>query len=292
MKLNDILNTLRSCIDSSKTREDDQAEETPSSLSANKFFTHWFLENSQPYYFLFSQNFRVTNLQGAEFLALARMHSRCAEITNESLIVPEFVRSSVFKDGLADLVAQISAPATLDSQRFRKRIWSYVRNKVVVDFYYGSVGLFRPSHIDFDLGDMCGESGYIHSCGKLVLLRNAAKLNESGIRSRFDRYLAANPDGRVFLIPYCHEDFSGKDRHAQFLSRGLDEVKLYLTKSSVGSTSLMETLEKLRAGTLCGDKFDIAGPEDYSADKHADKPSQHDNRRAELSAKVGDGVSG
>jgi hypothetical protein len=98
-----------------------------------------------------------------------------------------------------------------------------------------------------DLTRICGLSGYIHSCGRIVFIRSTDKLTEPYIEDALSRTLARYPPkNRLFLAAYAHEDFTSFDRpEAKRLKDGLDDVKLHLEKFYVAGEFLPKVLIKL-----------------------------------------------
>ncbi len=244
---------------------DDQGESTPGSFNASRFFLHWLVLSSQPYLFVFNQNLRSTNIQLAEILALLRLHAHREPTEGNQRQSLRFENSTQFKQSISELASHVRTKEGLQSADFTDRLWTLVCDTVVVDFYFGSCSVFPPPHIAVDIGDVCGEAGYVHSCGKLILVRNAAKLDEFTLIDRITRFASREHQGRVFLRPYCHEDFSLEDRDTPFLKNGLDDLKLHMAKASIGQRPLIEALSEIPNNEQVRSvaQIDVAKPGSY-----------------------------
>jgi hypothetical protein len=50
-----------------------------------------------------------------------------------------------------------------------------LRNILVLNPYFGSATVYLPPDMNLDVKKICAESGYIHSCGRLIYVRNMTK---------------------------------------------------------------------------------------------------------------------
>jgi hypothetical protein len=215
------------------------------------FFDHWF---TLKYYFLFKKNLTVTNIQFAELFALMREHIHSAARAERDtagrphlhLLTRQDYRLFI-ENVLHDVERSPDTGAALDLaiSTFRE----VFDRTILIAPFFGSCAVFLPGHLDLDLPLICSESGYIHSCGRLVYLRNVEKVRKARFLTRLESYLDTHyVDGRkAALIPYSHEAFSDYDEHERdMLRNGLDDVKLYVTKYFIGTYPLVDVLEELR----------------------------------------------
>lgn len=256
-----VLNSLRAAI---INREFDQ----------KVFFRSWFRDQGQSYFFLFTKNLKVTNLQVAELHALLRTYisekdSRARVRDFQLLSVQEFndsVRSLV--QSFAEL--GLDRAVVLVSELYT----SLLKDIVCIQLYFGSCAVFLPSSMRIHLLPICAEAGYIHSCGPSVLNRNVAKATKVEFFDRLRAHLDHRGIAKARLVVYAHEDFTRYDRKlAQELKDGLDDVKIHAEKYYVGKDSLVQILKDLRSDVNLGSKLELAEPSHYAkGDRIGDMP--------------------
>ncbi len=240
------------------------------------FFRVWMKERGHAYFFLFRKNLRVTNIQFAELLALVSKNSWDVA-TGEMPTSLQFVSSEEFADTVQGLLEAFDTESSASEDLAEKSAELYthlLRNTVVVDAFFGSCSVYLPPHLDVDLKSICGLSGYIHSCGRNVFLRNVTKVTEGHFLEALARYLKRFPpeSKRIFFTVYAHEDFTEFDEEQRSkLRHGLDDVKIHVDKFFLGSVHLVDVLKKIR------DRFqdDVAIPDP------GDFRSQHRRLRQE-----------
>ena len=234
-------------------------------FDASQFFNCWFDEHGSACYFLFRKNLAITNIQFAELLALIRTYTTdCQTGRRKEHIL--FLSAHHLKDTIADIVTERgSLDATDDRLAFVTSTYAELLERiVVVDPFYGSAAVFLPPNLSIDLATICALSGYIHSCGRNVLLRSTEKLTKPLLTTALQRHLDRFPPsgGPLFLAAYAHEDFSSYDRRvAARLKDGLDDVKIHLEKFFIGDERLptvLRTLSEDFAGRLL-----VPKPGDY-----------------------------
>jgi hypothetical protein len=202
------------------------------------------------FFFLFTQNFRRTNIQVAELISLITQHSKTESKELLPKISPSYIDFTTFQSVKAHIRSLVENTEITDKTTHEKIISElkvFTSNKIILEIHYGSCSAFFPPHIVPDIMRICGESGYIHSCGPLLLLRNATKVTEKDFLRAMQLAKAITPPSSKFmLIPYCHEDFTKTDRNrSPFLKYGLDDVKIHLAKAYVGGSTLISVLEKI-----------------------------------------------
>jgi hypothetical protein len=232
------------------------------SFPKDDFFTEWFRNHGRTYFFLFHKNHRVTNIQVAELIALVRTY--CKGNTNDL----QFLSVGGFKEAVARLVDSFEQKGRNYRPRYRfiaSQYYEAIRNTAAFDVMYGSCLLYLPPNIEIDLEAISSRSGYVHSCGRSVYVRNIYKATKGEMIEKVLDYLGQSKN-RCLLRPYSHEDFAYHDRNqAEDLKSGLQDVKFYADKYYIESERLAAVIEDLRV------KFKrnlvIPLPGDCTADK-------------------------
>lgn len=220
---------------------------------AAAFFRVWMKEQGNAYYFLFQKNLRVTNMQHAELLALVSAYSY--DIRMHQRVPLQFSSSSDFVAAVQALLDSIPLDADqtqhdVIAEWFAETYSQLLFYTAVVDPFFGSASIHLPPHIDTHLDAVCGLAGYIHSCGRNVFIRNVSKATsvhfKTAVRRYLDRFRLA-PNTLRFFTVYAHEDFTPFDRKLERQLRdGLDDVKIHIDKSYMGSETLVDVVSQLR----------------------------------------------
>lgn len=222
-----------------------------------------FAKSGQKFAFLFNQNARRTNIQLSELLSLVRCHTYRTS-TNERERDLEFTTFDEIKRFIQELVEHGGLEHQPNYDSFIRIVSHYLQDKVLVEALYGSAAIFLPPHLTLNTALVCGESGYIHSCGDLLLLRNAEKVVEEKFKAEIKHCteIFHSEESRFLVVPFCNEDFSPHDRDATpFLQYGLDDVKLNISKAFVGATRLYDLLDQI--AEEMGDVLAIAPAGDF-----------------------------
>lgn len=218
------------------------------SFDAERAVRSIYTHSGQKYVFVFNQNLRRTNLQITELLALLRLHTHIHDDKKQKRI--DGLEFSTFLETSELFSSAIGGIRSLDNDNlypFYDEISHQIEAKILVELLYGCASVYLPPHLTLDLALICGESGYIHSCGQQVLLRNVEKATEEEFKGAIAGALRLKKQGEKFLlVPYCHEDFSVQDRGSTpFLEHGLDDLKINMAKAYVGSTRLHELVNEI-----------------------------------------------
>lgn len=225
-------------------------------LKKGKVFDKWFFEKGSSFYFLFKKNLKVTNIQFAELVALIRINAtnHGNNIGNQLL----FLSVKEFNTAFKEIIFSFKPPAPAieklikNEQKFKKlskdiavHFCSLLKNTVVMDTFFGSCAIYLPPDIELDIARICAQSGYIHSCGKNIYIRNVTKATKSELIRSLKNYVKlTNYNKKVFFAVYAHEDFSRFDRNIQDeLKYGLDDVKIHVEKYFMGRDSLVNILK-------------------------------------------------
>lgn len=225
-------------------------------FSPGKFFTNWFRKSGSAHFFLFRKNLKVTNIQFAELLSLIRSHTQ--QLSKLALVYNlQFMSVSEFKEAISNLV---EAFPRLDKESrydfIAKQYCQIISQHIVVDCFYGSCAVFVPPLLRLDIEAVCAYSGYIHSCGHNIFIRNIDKATTEEFYDVIGNYVehSVGNDKPVFFSVYAHEDFTEYDREKkEYLRNGLDDVKVYVEKFYMGSerlTSVLNDMAQRFAGKL------------------------------------------
>jgi hypothetical protein len=225
-----------------------------------QFFREWYRQCGRAYFILFKKSLTVTNIQFAELLALLREHTYSearphARRPNIHLSSPAEIR-----DTLEHLIETFSGGKLEDlhpaAVAIAKAYGSMFSHTVAVAPLYNSCAVYLPPRLALRLEKLCGEAGYVHSCGLLVYHRKVYKALYQDLaddlhlhfrRERMTQSKIKTITKRRFIF-YSHEDFDNFEHRADVALRdGIDTVKLHMDKSFMGSDSLLTVSSKLAA---------------------------------------------
>ena len=216
------------------------------------FHQEWFRENGKPYFFLFKKHLGVTNTQYVELFSLLQYYSRNTNNSEKKLNIL-FRDSAMFKETISEILNSVLDSRVEDKNKnvknFSSKYAEVLGSTVVIDMFYCSAAISFPPGIEIDLERICADSGYIHSAGYSIFVRNIKKARVAEFRETISKHLN-NLDNENLPIPfivYAHEDFTGYDTGAkEQISRGIDSTKVYLEKMSMGTYRLSEVIEEMR----------------------------------------------
>jgi hypothetical protein len=244
-------------------------------FSADNFFQQWFRINGNSYYFNFSKNLHVTNLQFAELIALLQGLVRDRP---RSKIELQFASNGEFRAGLGEIVGSFPIRTRQDASEFFQviaELYSKIlESTIVIDPYFGSCSVFLPHNLTLDLARVCAYSGYIHSCGRSVYVRKATQANVRSFTKALGRYLNQfyPGDQKIFFVVYADEDFTRGDIERQQmdrLSHGLSDKKIYVERFYMGDYRLVKVVQDLATHPEIGKRLEIPLPGDRR-DTHGD----------------------
>lgn len=238
-------------------------------LSVPQFIRSWFFEGGGAWFFLFKKNIKVTNIQFGELFALLRTFTKLSD--GEPVRDLQFLSAmraaqvlkeldKAFRKGIenaseqrADLIVDLYA--------------ELLRHTAIVDCYHGSCSVYLPPSLSLNIVSLCGLSGYVHSCGRLVYSEAANVTRPDQFIQAVDSHLSSHPSERsVFFSVYAHEDFTKFDREYESeLRDGLDDVKIYVEKFYMGQLRLVQVLAQMRE--RFGERLFIPDPGNYNV-KH------------------------
>lgn len=236
---------------------------------AAAFFRIWMKEEGNAYYFLFHKNLRVTNMQHAELVALVTAYTY-DKVTMQQVRTIQFVSTGDFISRVQALWEAVPIVGGSDhrvgrAEWFAKTYAHLLYHAVVIDSFFGSSSVHLPPHLDAHLSIICGLSGYIHSCGRNVFVRNVSKARPSHFQTAMSRYLERYGPAqheRLFFSVYAHEDFSDVDRpRAALWKDGLDDVKIHIDKAHMSDKTMVDVVRHLRSEFE--DRLEVAEPDNF-----------------------------
>ncbi|WP_239461534.1 hypothetical protein [Occallatibacter savannae] len=229
----------------------------------DKFFTEWFRKRGTIYSFLFKKNLRVTNIQVAELIALLRSYRLDS---GRDLAFRSVEGYKDFLVHVAQSLKVVLAEGNTKSRALQSKYGDLICDAAVIDVMYGSCVVYLPPGVVIDLKAVCSQSGYIHSCGRNVYIRNVYKAAKNEFFANLEGYLGERYAGkRVFFRPYSNEDFTDFDRkQRESLKFGLDDVKLSVQKYFLGEDRIADVIEEMRS--VFQGRLEIPGPGDYHND--------------------------
>ncbi len=163
-------------------------------FSPDGFFTAWFRKRPNAYFFLFLKNVTVTNLQFAELVALIESEVRPTE-TNPRVRGLQFASVADFKSTFSGLIkpfAQSLGDERSKAQRFADIYGPVLERLIVLEIFSGSCAVYLPPHLTLDLAKICGLSGYIHSCGRLIFSKSVYRTQSADFIDAIDQSLSTS----------------------------------------------------------------------------------------------------
>lgn len=226
--------------------------------TTNNIFTkNWFYKYGKSYSFIFKQNLFVTNIQFRELIELIRNNTskngKHVELNFMSTkefneLVNSLLGSFVCENGMSNYIDDINVSSELDNtiDIICSNYSEIFENTIIIDAFYTSCKVSLPSTLDVDLLDICYQSGYIHSCGENVYLRNIQKAKYTDFVDTLYAYLSHSSKPEK-LILYTHEEYPIKNKLFinNFEKNGLDEIKFYQQKYYMQDMSLLELKTRL-----------------------------------------------
>lgn len=216
------------------------------------FFKSWFREQGSAYFFLFRKHLGVTNTQYIELLSLVE---NLAIDENTKNPVDELVfqttenLKTTFIETVNSLLDNPKSRRSSYIDRFAQLYIDVFSGTAAVDMFYCSCAIFLPPGLTLNLEQLCARSGYVHSAGKSIYIRNIKKARNQDLEQAIKSYIDQNStdDVPIPFVVYAHEDFSDFDGDAKDqITRGIDTTKLYFDKMSMGSYRLSQVVQDLR----------------------------------------------
>lgn len=215
-------------------------------IKPERIFNYWFRRDGTCLFFLFKKNLRITNIQFGELLSLLKTHIRVkgyARVPHlRFLSVPEFHWS----------FCRIKETFDLGSPKERSYVaYAYGQHfgqTVVIQPFFCSCAVYLPPLMSLDLLKVCGESGYIHSCGANLMTEFVYDTRTRHLFRAFDSFFKTKRDkkARVFTV-YAREDWPlGSERQPRAVQDGIDQVKIPVNKFFMGNDPISTVLAKIK----------------------------------------------
>lgn len=230
------------------------------------FFMRWFRESGTPCYFLFRKHLGVTNTQYVELFSLIQSLSS-VDGANEISDCFLFRTADDLKNTLAETInSLLDEDASKRQQLIRDFAENYSEafsRTAAIDLFYCSCAVFLPPNVKINLEKLCAQSGYVHSAGYSIYIRNIKKARKHDLIQSIQSFLDSSSAQRpIPFVVYSHEDFDGYDSDAgEQIRRGIDSAKLYIEKMSLGSNRLGDVVTSL-AGHF-PDELSVPKPGSY-----------------------------
>src|SRR5688572_14274165 len=183
----------------------DTAGEHQPKFLPRRFRELWFgASGTTPFFFLFKKNLKVTNIQFAELVALARVYTATTDLLAPSPDL-HFVSTQEFDRTISELLASLDPTdgeppgtfalsetedlLTARCQRFERLYGLILARTVVLDAFHGSCVAYLPPSLTLDLQATCAHSGYIHSCGPCVWVQRVRGADSRELLARLNQRL-------------------------------------------------------------------------------------------------------
>ncbi|HZY79759.1 MAG TPA: hypothetical protein VFE50_09560 [Cyclobacteriaceae bacterium] len=230
------------------------------------FYKHWYRDLGTPLFFLFKKNLSVTNTQYAELFSLIANHVAANDGKVPKLL---FYTTEHIKGSLSEAITTLlEGYSSNDSDRIQQFVDRYVEvftSTISVDMFFGSCAVFLPPGIQVNLDQIVADSGYIHSAGYSIFIRNIRKAKKGDFLHGLSSYLTSiSSTEKIPFIIYSHEDFSGFDKIAsELIDRGIEQCKIFIDKMSMGSERLSTIVSEMQDDKRFKDKLIIPSPGNY-----------------------------
>lgn len=246
-------------------------------FSWDKFFKLWFRENGNPLFFLFKKNLSVTNTQYLEIFSLIPKHciKKYSDNSDKKLLFysTEHVKST-FTEIINTLLENLDGNEKECIDHFSSMYLDVFSSSITVDMFYGSCAIFLPPGISVDLERIVHDSGYIHTAGKSIFIRNIKKAKKNNFIQNLETYLTSHTENKIPFIIYAHEDFDGWDKESSDqLERGIEHCKIFVDKMSMGSHRLGSILQEMKTNPILNKKLHIPNPGNYQKEHKFKKKS-------------------
>ncbi|MCA0363603.1 MAG: hypothetical protein LCH67_06135 [Bacteroidetes bacterium] len=233
-----------------------------------KFFDKWYRQNGTPLFFLFKKNLSVTNTQYNELFSLLNFYR---EEDSPIILFHSTVHLRTAITDLMNIVLEDYSP--FDNKRIQdfaiKNIDIFI-SSAPVDMFFGSCSVFLPIGLSSKIDKVIHDSGYIHSGGKSIYIRNIKKARKNEFLENLKNYLLQNDStNKIPFVVYSHEDFSNYDSSSsEYINKGIESLKIYVEKMDMGRTKLPNLLNEIASDLLCKEKLILPDPGNYKT-KHS-----------------------
>lgn len=238
-------------IDKGKTGERRQSR---LDQGVQQFCSNWF-NHDDATLVLFRKNALVTNIQFAEFASLVTLHVRHPF---SEQVAWQFQTARQLKDNLKEMLS-IDWPDKSPKQRaehLAELYFEFFCRLLLLDDFRGSAILTTPKHVEVDREEICRQSGYVHSIGRLLVCSDIQAATVSSLTTAI-RASLGDSDQRRTLCVLSHEGHDASDRqYRNALRYGIDDLKLHADKIKIEGQSLRGILSGW--SEKFGDRFEIS----------------------------------
>ena len=225
------------------------------------------------YVFLFQKNIDVTNINLPEQLALLRLNRVSTDGNDaghkdksEGFFSTRQYRNYVerlitAKSEVFEQETDFAEYCSKISENLMKFHLDFFINTTAVSYYHSSFVAHIPRTLRFDLVQIVGESGYIHSVGRQVYVSKADNSSEGVLIQNLVEYAEKFSKGKkLYAAPYCSEFFANEGEITSYsMGNGLGQNKLSGRKHYVGNENILDFFAEL--GT--GNSFMVPGSDNY-----------------------------
>lgn len=205
-------------------------------------------------FLLLYKNLSVTNVSVYEIISLLKVHTASRQAENNYEVM--FFSDEEYTKYLSNMVLSIiqskldNAISSDDRDQFITNIVNLcgdaLNSTIILNVYFSSVLLHVPQSLSVNVRKIMAESGYIHSSGNAVYVRNVEKAIIGDLEHRLKTFLNGYSEKDVFITPYADEFFSPYDITSPVSIRnGLSGVKLQLRKHYIEGQPLLDYLATL-----------------------------------------------
>lgn len=203
---------------------------------------------------IFKANESRTNIQRAELLSLLTIHTVATQ--HKDLIgvdVPlQFFSTNELREALSNTwVSLVPDKETFEQfmnaddvydticQTILRAYCSLAVYSVVIDFFDCSAVIFPAPGLAIDFETLLRQSGYIHSIGRTIYLRNVRKTSVAEITSNIKNHIGEEVIDGAWKVPfclYCNEIFDEfqTTQETEDVTGGIDELKFRSEKFFFG----------------------------------------------------------
>jgi hypothetical protein len=269
--MDDLTGAIRRAL-SLAVREaiDPNAEERLYELDANIFIrafkADWYYRSgmssygSEPdfadfagsFFILSQKNASVTDLFYNEIEALVRANLKIPPKRQKSICIgTDYYITTLLRNAINEIdffnrthIESKFSDNSLDFiEHFRAIYADLFKNSIIIEPYFTSVLIHIPNVLKCDMISVVAMSGYAHSAGLPLYIRNAEKAEQHVITKRLDEFLANLEEGKkIFFTAYAEELFSDDEKVMSPASvrNGLDGIRLHLRKHYIEGTPLLD----------------------------------------------------
>jgi tRNA G10 N-methylase Trm11 len=245
----ELIGSLREAVDDVLGVATQRNVRVTGALVVDAFFRRWYRSTT----FVFRKNIKVTNVQFRELLSLLKLHSvNLAYVDNVESEHVLYQTSKEMKITFRNLWDTLNVIPDgngdpiwyLKCEKLASTYPEFFFDTILVDGFCGSAQVHRPRCLEIDLAKVCGESGYIYSCGTTIYVRRPARVSVPAFRKKIADYLRSKEltTERIPFVIFSREQFpthSVEDvRRSEH--NGLDDLKFHMDKFYFGDAPVSD----------------------------------------------------